>query len=236
MSIEESFAARRRTSCSRWAADSRGSGEISIVYAPPDASVQRSAISAWPPRVRVDVPGQRGSAPASPPPQAARVPAVTRSVAAPATHSAAGSRDLRSWRPSPSEAAPDRQSSTSSHRLRWRTRGLGVTVLPESGAGHKECQFERSRGANRGPTETGTAPSVVADGAGDHRGRGDLTRASSGAPSRGRTPPPPPSRRRASPARRGTSGAPAPRGTPRPAPAGRPGPPGSRPRRAGRPR
>src|SRR3712207_3889706 len=48
-SIEVSLAASRRTSCSRWAEDSRGSCEVSMVYAPFEASLHRWAISAWPP-------------------------------------------------------------------------------------------------------------------------------------------------------------------------------------------
>ncbi len=46
MSSERSLAARRRASCSRCEAASRGSSEVSMRYAPSAASVQDAAISA----------------------------------------------------------------------------------------------------------------------------------------------------------------------------------------------
>src|SRR5689334_9010318 len=49
MSIDESAAARRRTSCSRCEGESRGSTDVSMRYFPPASSVQRLAISACPP-------------------------------------------------------------------------------------------------------------------------------------------------------------------------------------------
>ena len=48
-SIESSFAASRRRSCSRWSLALLGSTGVSILYRPRAASVQRRAISAWPP-------------------------------------------------------------------------------------------------------------------------------------------------------------------------------------------
>ncbi len=45
-SIDASFAASRRRSCSRCSEASRGSNVVAIRYRPPAASVQRAAISA----------------------------------------------------------------------------------------------------------------------------------------------------------------------------------------------
>ncbi len=49
MSIEESFEARRRMSCSRWLSASFGSTEVLIRYSPPESALHFSASASCPP-------------------------------------------------------------------------------------------------------------------------------------------------------------------------------------------
>ncbi|CPU63926.1 Uncharacterised protein [Mycobacteroides abscessus] len=84
MSIDESFAARRRASCSRCDAASRGSSSVVMRYAPPAASVQAAAMSAWPPLSGLMYHVSSG-VPSSPGPHAASgatSPAATRTASA----------------------------------------------------------------------------------------------------------------------------------------------------------
>ena len=60
MSIDESLAASRRASCSRWALASRGRTDVSIAYSPFAASVHCLAMLGLAAVVRVDVPGEDG--------------------------------------------------------------------------------------------------------------------------------------------------------------------------------
>src|SRR3954449_2112803 len=108
MSIDSSPAARRRTSCSRWPSLVRGSWEVSIVYAPFAALVQRSAISAWPPESGLMYQVNAGVPPPPPLPQAARVDATTATVTAPPN-----------LRRTPLLRPTMRELSTV-YRLRWR--------------------------------------------------------------------------------------------------------------------
>ena len=110
-SIDWSPAARRRTSCSRCASELRGSCEISIVYFPPESALQRLAISACPPLSGLMYQVSVGGPPESPPPQAARVPAVTRSAAALATPAAGTCGPFASGDATPVRIVRDRQRS-----------------------------------------------------------------------------------------------------------------------------
>src|SRR3954465_3851093 len=83
MSIESSLAASRRTSCSRWEGESRGSWETSIVYRPPAGAPHRGAVPACPPGSGLTYQVSVGGPPDEPP-QAANVEARTRAAAAPA--------------------------------------------------------------------------------------------------------------------------------------------------------
>src|SRR3954453_16026982 len=82
MSIDESPAARRRTSCSRWEGESRGSWAVARVKRPPAAPVHPLGISACPPEWGLMYQVRVGGPPDEPP-QAARVEARTSAAAAP---------------------------------------------------------------------------------------------------------------------------------------------------------
>ena len=84
MSRDLSPAARRRASCSRWLAASRGSSEVVIVYAPSASSLHCWAIWVWPPLSGLMYQVSCGG-PASAEPQAASV--APRASAAPAATS-----------------------------------------------------------------------------------------------------------------------------------------------------
>src|SRR3954454_10471640 len=118
-SIDSSPAARRRTSCSRWASELRGSTEVSITYAPFEASLHAAAIFACPPLSGLMYHVSVGVPPESPPPHAASVPAATSVAAVPA-------RPRRN-RPVPAARRCRRRDLPgvfgTVHRLRWRYDG-----------------------------------------------------------------------------------------------------------------
>ena len=143
MSIDESEAARRRTSCSRCAGESRGSTDVSIVYFPAAALVQRLAISAWPPAsglmYQVSVGGPPDSASAGG--QRAR-----------GDQRHCRPRDPAAQPPRPARVLPAPQCSTAfagssrhRHRLRLGVRATTVIAARRVVQVTERCQFQPSR-------------------------------------------------------------------------------------------
>src|SRR3954447_6844545 len=153
-SIESSAAARRRTSCSRWASELRGRTETSRLYAPLEAALQAAAIFACPPLSGLMYQVSVGVPPAFPPPQAARVPVATSAAAAPAIPRR-NRRDLRGRSPGPAARRVSRPdvfgTVIASVGVRCEHMVIAVRSVVQITDG---CQFEASRATDRDQAET----------------------------------------------------------------------------------